>query len=754
MPKVYEQQLSWQPANNSRVQYDRLQDFITPALENATRASNNAMEALRQVGDKRAASELEQASRDAAYEIDNWTDFKEPEKTQDKMVASAMEKYDKVFASLDPATQRRMDLYNPKAREIFEIKAKEKAANASYDYAYRDAMANLDNDVGRMINESKPEDSMSVKSAMDAHLETMKKTMRPADYLAYKKAFQPTAEKGLVDWYIAHGRLGDALSSVMNDDITGDVNESTRASYVKAIKQAMKDKNDSDEVGTNLFDTLVHRGIPQAQAYAAMSELVSSIENDSEPDARLLEKYGDLPLIGGFSYYQLHNMDRTKAIGLIDKTYKAVGKSSAIQGEARAAFIPLMVEWNRITDENGALKKGMDMDQLGIMYDKFEKAGYVRSLNTTSNEDMKKTMEAIGDAVRMRKQRAAMAFDNLGYNVSAVYNSPVTRNAFPVPATKEQAAMWDTKEQQQQMLNSRIVRGSVEALNKIHNELGSSKLLEKKGPTQYESMRSELKDMKNKGEISEQRYKETSRYLYDLSEGKASITYPCLVSGVSAREWNQCLTSYGFGMASDAVKYNKKQDRGMHEWSAALRDAEKEYGVVYDSGTVGDVYQVLLSRISLSLPIPGQAEKYGIDNPGIFTGDFMADVMSDLRSLRGNELNNLVDLTNNSSLYKEKGSDYEGVSWDPANPLPETATDITKSKQYQLIGDIEQVLSERLGKNIIFDEAEKKKMALEIRQISSGERRKVKSDTSESERKELTGKRTQELQKLLGLGAM
>ena len=311
-----------------------------------------------------------------------------------------------------------------------------------------------------------------------------------------------------------------------------------------------------------------------------------------------------------------------------------------------------------------------------------------------------------------------------------------------------------SKEQQQQMLNSRIVRGSAEALNKIHNELGASKLLEKKGPTQYESMRSELKDMKNKGEISEQRYKEASRYLYDLSEGKASVTYPCLVSGVSAKEWNQCLASYGFGMASDAVKYNKKQDRGMHEWSANLRDAEKQYGVVYDSGTVGDVYQVLLSRISLSLPIPGQAEKYGIDNPGIFTGAFMADVMSDLRSLRSNELNNLVDLTNNSSLYKEKGGDYEGVSWDPANPLPETATDITKSKQYQLIGDIEQVLSNRLGKNIIFDEAEKKKMALEIRQISSGERRKVKSDTSESERKELTGKRTQELQKLLGLGAM
>ena len=161
-----------------------------------------------------------------------------------------------------------------------------------------------------------------------------------------------------------------------------------------------------------------------------------------------------------------------------------------------------------------------------------------------------------------------------------------------------------------------------------------------------------------------------------------------------------------------------------------------------------------MSRISLSLPIPGQAEKYGIENPGIFTGMFMADVMSDVRSLRGGELNDLVDLTNNASLYKEKGGDYEGISWDPANPSPQTSTDITRSKQYQLIGDIEQVLSERLGKNIQFDEEEKKKMALEIRKISSGKRRSVKSDTSEKDRKELTNKRTQELQQVLGIGAM
>ena len=96
--------------------------------------------------------------------------------------------------------------------------------------------------------------------------------------------------------------------------------------------------------------------------------------------------------------------------------------------------------------------------------------------------------------------------------------------------------------------------------------------------------------MKNNNEISEQRYKETSRYLYDLSEGRASVTYPCLVSGVSAREWNQCLSSYGFGLTNDSVAYDKKMDRGMHEWSANLRDAEKEYGV----GIVMNAFRICL----------------------------------------------------------------------------------------------------------------------------------------------------------------
>ena len=757
MPKVYEQQVSWQATNTQKMRYDALQDFISPALERANQSTQQAMEALRQIGDKQAASELEQAARDSAAEIENWQDFSEPEKTQDKMVASAMEKYDKVMASLDPATRNRINMYNPKSREIYELKAKEKASDVSYDYAYKEAVTNLDSDVGRLINESNPENPETVKAAVDNHLDKMRQTMRPRDFLTYSKSVKSTAEKGLVDWYVAHGDLNKALATMENDKYTGDVNESIRASYIKAIKKAQKDGEDTDVEGANMVDTLVHMRQSPQYAYAVMSELTSSIEQGYEPNKELIEKYGNLPLAGGYSYYQLMNMDYTKAVGIIDKNAKAAGKSMAFQSEARMAFVPLMTEWARITKTDTETKKtvvkdGADINQLKSMYNNFVQHGYDRLLNTTQNSDLVKTLDEISDVVNKEKTAQSMAFDMIGQNMSSVFNSPTFSQRFSVPQTPEEANNWNDLEKQQQVLNTQKALSVAGAYDSIHSSLARRVLdstNKSKGTKKYEDMRSDLKQMLQNKEITEQRYKELSNYLYGLSEGKASVAFPCLTPDTSTRAWNQCMANYGFGSVNDSAEYNKQLDRGMHETSAWLRDNSIRK---YDSGTVGDIYQVLLSEINMALKIPGNAQYYGVQNPGVFTGTFMATIMSDLESKRLGELDNLVDLTNNSNLYEEKGGEYENISWDPANPSPEVATDITKSKQYQLIGDIEEAFSLRLGTNIKFNEDQKKKLAIEIRQISSGKRRSVSSDTSEADRKQLTNSRVYETTKML-LGA-
>lgn len=758
MPKVYDQQISWQAPATQKMQYDRLQDFITPALQNVTKASQNATDLMVEIGDKRAAGELEQAAKDAAFDIENWQDFSEPEKTQDKMVESAMAKYDAVMANMDPSTRRRMDMYNPKAREIYEVKAKEKAADVTYNYAYKTDTANIDNDVGRMITERAPEGPEAVKAYVDEHLAKKQKELRPADYNVYSKAVKANAQKGLIDWYVAYGNLDKAIECVKNDRYAGDINESVRANYLKALTKAKSDKSsgsgDDDLSGSNLVDTLVRvEGDTPQEAYAKMTRLTSALESRYNPDEELLKKYGNIPLAGGFTYYQLSNMDYTKAMSIIDKDLKALSKSEALDRESRQQFIPLMVEWERVSEPvSGSssvreLKKGEDITTLKALYKNFTERGFDSQLKHAGNSDMTKTLTEIGDVINKEKTARALAFSLNGKNMSGITNNPVLSHLFPTPATPEEAKNWNKAENQQAILTRTAAMQQAEGFNKLYLSAITTWGDGNKGTTKYDTMREDLKNMLDKGQLTEAQYKARVRHLYDVSEGRASRTYPCLDATTPTRVWSQCMASFGFDTVDDSASYDEALDAGMHDVSADLRKSSYRQ---YEAGTVGDVYEILLSQINLAVHTQGMPEKYGIPNPGLFTDDFLAEVMNDLETgPRQGELDDIVDLTNNSSIYKEKGGDYEGKSWDPANPSPETSLDITKSKQYQLIGDIEKAISLRLGTNIKINEEQKIGLAMDIRRISSGKKHSVPTALSPSTQDELRDNRLNETTKQL-----
>lgn len=777
MPKVYDQQISWQPTGTQKMQYDRLQDFISPALQNVGKASQNAMDLMREIGDKQAASNLEQAAKDAAFEIENWQDFSEPEKTQDKMVEAAMKKYDDVVANMDYATRNRMNMYNPKAREIYEVKAKEKAADVSYNYAYKTDTANIDSDVGRMITERAPEGPEAVKAYVDSHLAKKQKELRPADYNVYSKAVKANAEKGLIDWYVAYGNLDKAIECVKNDRYAGDINESVRANYLKALTKAKADKNggDDDLVGNNLVDTLVRGGVPPQEAYSYMTQLTSAIESRYEPDAELIERFGNVPLAGGFSYNQLSNMDYTKAMGIIDKDMKALSKSATLDRESRQQFIPLMVEWERISEpvtEHSSvrqLKKNADTMALRNLYNQFVENGYDSQIKHAGNSDMYKTFTEIGDILDRESSSAELAFGLKGKNLSNIANNPALQKflptIFPTPRTPEEAKNWNDPQMQQSILSQKqassqlsktiaAVGGYAESLPVVGQMVRPfTKTTEN---ATYDKLQKDLKEQKEKGIITDAEYKAKSRYLWLASEGTASETYPCLTpKTISEDTWNQCLTAYGLKPIDNSAAYDKSLDKGMHSMSADLRAEMERFGHKYDAGTVGDIYQVLMAEINLAVK-QGNGDQIGIKYPGLFTDKFLTQVTYKLLTDYDNQyggLNDLVDLTNNSSLYKQKGGDYEGKSWDPSNPSPETALDITKSKQYQLIGDIERAINKQLGlsgKNqIVFDEETKRNMAMNVRRISSGERHSVETEESKSVQKELKNKRLDETQNIL-----
>jgi hypothetical protein len=122
----------------------------------------------------------------------------------------------------------------------------------------------------------------------------------------------------------------------------------------------------------------------------------------------------------------------------------------------------------------------------------------------------------------------------------------------------------------------------------------------------------------------------------------------------------------------------------------------------------------------------------------------MAEVYNDVEShyAKTGELHNLVDLTNSSKIYARKGGEVDGKTWNPANPSPETTFDLSKSKQYEILGVFEQALSDNLKTDIKFSEDMKMHIAKLIRQASKGSKCSIKG-MSEKELKEQTEKNVQ-----------
>jgi hypothetical protein len=247
------------------------------------------------------------------------------------------------------------------------------------------------------------------------------------------------------------------------------------------------------------------------------------------------------------------------------------------------------------------------------------------------------------------------------------------------------------------------------------------------------------------GQMTKQRHAELSRYIYDLSEGTATRTFPCLFPSekMPLTVWNQCLASHGLGEIKNVVTYDAKLDEGWHNMSAPLR---RSTVTKYKSGEVGDVAQLMTSFIQNAVMIPGNSEEFGIPSAyaSALTPGVMADVYNEVEAYyaKTGEAHNLVDLTNNNGIYARKGGEVDGKTWNPANPSPETTFDLSKSKQYEMLGVFEDALSKRLGSDIKFTDRMKMHIAENVRRVSKGSKGSIKG-ISEKELKEQTEKNVQ-----------
>lgn len=858
MPKVYEQQITAQAAGGGRVKYDKIQDFITPALENANKATQNAMDAMRKIGDSRAASELDKAAKDAASEIENWSDFSKPENTISDMMSAGMKKYDDAMSKLDSSTRNRISMYNPKSREIFELKVQEQANKTVFDYSFKQSMQSIDHDVGRMITETATgnlaEDPFLVKSKMLAHLELKKSTMRPADYLVYEQAVKSATEQGLVEWYIAQGYLEMAKAVAQTDAITGDVSEVTRARWVKSIDKLMapsgkgaSEGDGSSEDKENFLDyytsakevdkdgmRVVEPGGSADEGLARMGALSAYAESGTQlPED--LQQYADVVLAGGKTYNELMKLPLSKRVEILHANNERTIKAANAKEVVRTEFWPLENEFDDITDDEGVLKEGADISRLKSLVDKYDERGLGDLLLAwPENADMKRQYNAIKTLISKERSAQGLALSQIGTNMSFAVNNPHMDGFFDAPATKEQAKVFNTPERAQKLALTRRADGAIKALNMAPNglsdgiagdlnllfygkqgakplssisydEMGnainndafslpvdgyidqgkldaldtlekqtlylnemvyptrvierlvdkgrvpSKEALEKlerlskeerssSGKiTRAEDIQERLDKALAEGHMTEQRHAELSRYIYNLSQGMSTRTFPCLFpnSEMPLNVWNQCLAAKGLGTVKHTAEYDPNIDTGWHDAAALLRRATM---TKFQSGEVGDVAQLITVFIQNS--VRGGNEKYfGIPSGkgGSLTDAMMRDVYNEVESFyaKRDELHNLVDLTNNSSLYSKVGKKVDGKVWDPANPLPETTTDLQQSKQYEMLGVFENVLSKKFGTPIQFSDEMKMQIAENVRRVSKGERSTIKNSI-EKDIQELT----------------
>lgn len=843
MPKIYEQQITAQATDFSNVKYDKIQDYITPALEHATDTMNKATDALVRIGDRRAASELEQAAKDAADEITNWPDFSDPATTIEKMVASGMKKYDDVMSKMDRTVRNRIELYNPKAREIFEVKVKEQATNAAFTYSYKDNVANLDNEIGKIIEEIGTQDPDIIKEAIDDFIEGKQNTMRPADRVVFNQMAKTRGQEGMVEWYLAFNDLNRALLAATEDKYTGDVNEVTRAKWIKSIKSLQNSSggtgSSSNKWKTNYVD--LAEGAPE-KAVSTMARLSMYAETGAAlPDE--LKEDADKILAGGKTYNELMAMPRSERMSILRANNEMTMKSSVEQGVVNRAFMPMWTEFNQVADEpetkedSWKLKDKADITRLKDLVQKFESDGYAGLLVAGTDDKKKNAYASIKDILDKEKAAQIMSIEQVGIDMSFVYNDPHMEGFFdaPLPTTKEQAKIYNTPENMHRM--SLIQKGNmtVAALNKIakqelfrtdmFDEMGikiadsydqssvpvsaytgiealkkldslgeqtrylneqvsdeevlkdiddaglgfsglllkmgivaediaeSTHLVRKRDHTRAEYIQAKLDYALSKGDMTEERHAELSRYIYELSQGGGLKAYPCMFPNdkLPLNVWNQCLAANGFGTIKQTNEYNSDVDRGWHNLAAPLRRSTL---TKYESGEVGDVLQLMVSYIDMSIAL-GNSEYFGIsaNNASGVTSEVISNIYNNAEGYYASkgQVHNLVDLTNNKGLYSRKGGEADGKTWNPSNPSPETTTDLRKSKQYEMLGVLESLFSKELGEQIQFTDEMKMKIAGYVRQISSGKKHSIKA-ISDKELRDRTAKEAmQNIETMIGV---
>lgn len=214
MAKIYDAQIQWQAPSGHRFQAQPLEDYISAGLANVSRAAGEASEGIQKLHDQDAAALMSKAGQESKKFIEDFEDFFGD--YMGKMEAGAMKFWDDAYAQLDEPTRRRFDMNNPKAREIFELTAKQAAVDKSLDHQYTEYSRRVPVYASQIIALGDP---AKIKEALAAKVYELSENsgMRMADAEKVVDQLQRYVADGAVNMLIGEDRLDEAAE--LNNDL-------------------------------------------------------------------------------------------------------------------------------------------------------------------------------------------------------------------------------------------------------------------------------------------------------------------------------------------------------------------------------------------------------------------------------------------------------------------------------------------------------------------------------------------------------
>ncbi len=429
MAKIYEAQIQWQAPTGHRFQAQPLDDYISQGLANVSKAAGEASEGIQKLRDQDAAALMEKADKESANYIENFEDFSGDNYMQ-VMEANAMKFWDDAYAQLDEPTKRRFDMYNPKAREIFEVKTKKAAVDKTFSHQHEQYKRRVPVMASQIVALGDPN---LIKQGLAAKINELSATsnMRAGDLEEVIDSLRLQVADGAIAQAIGEGRLEDAAALNNDLDFSSAITPTKRASnnvtiqntlneQQKAKKEVTEDKKrqaivDSMTNGAvNLYDALYASAGQDTEKREAVTVSYNKFLSDFL-NGNIQEEYNGVPVSEFFPELKMY-MDapfsiRQKAVKKIigetlenNPTDRKVKAELGYRTAALAASVP--------TDDDGyADLEKITPEKMADIFDVLDKiSGYY-----AFDEGVQKQIDKLVQLRTAYSDRASLALKHSAY---------------------------------------------------------------------------------------------------------------------------------------------------------------------------------------------------------------------------------------------------------------------------------------------------------------------------------------------------